>query len=300
MYKIIGADQKEYGPITSDQIRQWIAQGRVNANTLALAEGAPDWKPLSAFPEFAEALGINPLTSAFPAQGFSASTADILARDYNLDIGGCISRSWVLVKKNFWPVVGITFLIMLIVQGINQVFGIFTRPIINDMVASHHVSPGGVLIILLTWVVGMPISSVFMGGLMKYYLKLIRGERATVGDAFFGFGPALGPLALLGLVQGFLVLVGVLFCLIPGIYLATAWYFATPLVIDRGMPFWDAMEFSRKVVSKHWFAVFGLMLVAGLLCMAGVIACCIGVLVTIPIGLIALMYGYDDIFGRPH
>ena len=33
MYKIIGADQKEYGPVTAEQLRQWIAEGRVNGQT---------------------------------------------------------------------------------------------------------------------------------------------------------------------------------------------------------------------------------------------------------------------------
>ena len=53
MYKIIGADGKEYGPVTADQLKQWIAEGRVNAQTRVLLEGTTDWKPLSAFPEFA-------------------------------------------------------------------------------------------------------------------------------------------------------------------------------------------------------------------------------------------------------
>jgi len=56
MYKIIGADQKEYGPITSDQIRQWIRDGRVNAHTQVRLEPDGNWQPLSAFPEFADAL----------------------------------------------------------------------------------------------------------------------------------------------------------------------------------------------------------------------------------------------------
>jgi hypothetical protein len=56
MYKIIGADQKEYGPITSDQIRQWIRDGRVNAHTQARLEPDGNWQPLSAFPEFADVL----------------------------------------------------------------------------------------------------------------------------------------------------------------------------------------------------------------------------------------------------
>jgi hypothetical protein len=52
MYKIIGADGKEYGPISADQVRQWVAEGRANAATLAASEGATDWKPLGSFPEF--------------------------------------------------------------------------------------------------------------------------------------------------------------------------------------------------------------------------------------------------------
>ena len=56
MYKILGADQKEYGPVTAEHLRQWIAEGRANAQTKILAEGTTDWKPLAEFFEFAEVL----------------------------------------------------------------------------------------------------------------------------------------------------------------------------------------------------------------------------------------------------
>src|SRR5579862_3183414 len=56
MYKIIGADQKEYGPVTSDQMNQWIAQGRVTAQTRAQADGG-EWRTLGEFPEFATVFG---------------------------------------------------------------------------------------------------------------------------------------------------------------------------------------------------------------------------------------------------
>jgi hypothetical protein len=56
MYKVIGGDQKEYGPVSADQIRQWVAEKRVNAQTRLQAAGSADWKLLSEFPEFAEAL----------------------------------------------------------------------------------------------------------------------------------------------------------------------------------------------------------------------------------------------------
>ena len=56
MYKIVGADGKEYGPVSLDQLRQWIAQGRVNAQTRVLAGDGTEWKTAPQFPEFADLL----------------------------------------------------------------------------------------------------------------------------------------------------------------------------------------------------------------------------------------------------
>ena len=56
MFKIIGADGREYGPITADQLREWIAQGRATAQTRVQAEGSAQWKPLTEYLEFAAAL----------------------------------------------------------------------------------------------------------------------------------------------------------------------------------------------------------------------------------------------------
>ena len=51
MYKIIGADGQAYGPVTAEQIKRWVAEGRARSETLVQAEGSSDWKPLSAFAE---------------------------------------------------------------------------------------------------------------------------------------------------------------------------------------------------------------------------------------------------------
>ena len=62
MYRIIGADGREYGPITADQLRLWIAEGRAAAQTKAQAEGTAQWKPLIEYIEFAPLLaGTAPL-----------------------------------------------------------------------------------------------------------------------------------------------------------------------------------------------------------------------------------------------
>lgn len=52
MYRIIGVDGRQYGPVSAEQLQQWIAEGRANAQTQTFAEGAAGWKPLGAVPEF--------------------------------------------------------------------------------------------------------------------------------------------------------------------------------------------------------------------------------------------------------
>jgi hypothetical protein len=45
VYRIIGADGKEYGPISGEQLGKWVAEGRANAETRTVAEGSTEWKP---------------------------------------------------------------------------------------------------------------------------------------------------------------------------------------------------------------------------------------------------------------
>jgi hypothetical protein len=49
---MIGADGRQYGPVAADQLRQWIAEGRANAETRVAVEGSAEWKPLGSVPEF--------------------------------------------------------------------------------------------------------------------------------------------------------------------------------------------------------------------------------------------------------
>lgn len=69
MYKIIGADGREYGPISLEQLHQWHAEGRVNAQTRVLVTGEANWKtiteltaPSAAAPPLATPQPIRPST----------------------------------------------------------------------------------------------------------------------------------------------------------------------------------------------------------------------------------------------
>jgi hypothetical protein len=278
MYKIIGADQREYGPVPVEQVRKWIAEGRANAQTKAWSAGNSEWKTLADFPEFADLLTAKGAVAQVPPPKIGALDAEklasgIITRDYRVDIGDCFSRSWNLLRDNFWLLAGATAVALMI---------------------------GSVL-----WIVpalGIPaavfLALVFQGGLQWLFLKRVRGEPANIGDVFAGFSLAFVPLLLAGIVVHVLVGIGLALCIVPGIYLIVAWRMFVPLlIVDKGLEFWPAMELSRKVVTKHWWQCFGLLLLAGLVGLLGLLGCVVGIFFTMPIAVGATVYAYLDIFG---
>jgi uncharacterized RDD family membrane protein YckC len=54
MFTILGADGKEYGPVTIGKIHEWIAGGRANMQTQAHRYGETEWKTLGDFPEISQ------------------------------------------------------------------------------------------------------------------------------------------------------------------------------------------------------------------------------------------------------
>ncbi len=80
MYKMIGADGQPYGPVSAEQIKRWIAEGRARSETLIQAEGTAEWKPLAAFAELSGAAP--PPISALPP-GYGPVAGNVSARASN-------------------------------------------------------------------------------------------------------------------------------------------------------------------------------------------------------------------------
>jgi hypothetical protein len=279
MYKLIGADQREYGPADAEQIRQWIAEGRANGETKIQPEGQTEWRPLSQFPEFAAALdararAVNQPPAA-PAVTAQSVTGPALSGGPRLDVGSCFARSFQLLQRHFWLVVGACAIVHLVLLGIS----IFI-PYLGQAAS------------VLLW-------GVFVGGIYALFLKLVRGQPAAVGDVFTGFNTSFGPLVLTSLIASLLIAIGTCLCILPGIYLFVSWLFAIPLVIDKRLEFWPAMETSRQVVGKQWWIVFALVLLSFLVHLAGALVLCIGWFIAAPVVYGALAYAYEDVFQHP-
>lgn len=149
--------------------------------------------------------------------------------------------------------------------------------------------------ILLNLTVGL-INYPLLAGYFYVAFKSMRGEKAELGDFFHGFSMFF-PLFLANLFATFLVTVGIMFCLIPGIYLAISYMFIMPLIMEKKIDFWPAMETSRKLITKNFGAFLGLAFLIGLINFVGALFCGIGLLVTMPIGWYAMAAAYSDIVG---
>ena len=188
-YLIIGGDGKEYGPVTDTDVRQWIAEGRLAASSLAKAESDAEFRPLANFPEFAEVLQAPPATIT-PLK--TSAAGEFSEADYDLDIGGCITRGWELVKTNMNLLFVGTLLYLLIEVAIG---GLANIPII------------GAVFSLANFVISGPL----LGGVFYLFISAIRGAPVEIGDIFAGFRRSFGKLFLGTLLQG--LLVGA--CLLP-------------------------------------------------------------------------------------
>ncbi len=131
---------------------------------------------------------------------------------------------------------------------------------------------------ILSYPVLMPI----MVGIMMMAINHTRGETIHF-QSIFNYYHLTGKLALAGILVYILTMIGLLLLILPGIYLSIAYMFVLPLIVDKGMDIWDAMEYSRKTVTKHWFKVFGLMVLLGFALFLGAIPLGIGLIWTAPL-----------------
>lgn len=325
MFTIIGADGKEYGPVTVEKIREWIAAGRANAQTQCRREGEAAWSTIGSLPEFSASFAAPPAFAGAPVAAAPVATSQLARRSVDskgyaeaikasgarVDVFECLSLAFKFWTSNFLPVVGVTALVIILQAVIGMI------PLVGMLS-------------------GLLLNGVFYGGLYYYYLGKMRGEHRELSDGFAGFTRALGPLVLSSLLQAgiMLALLFVFAAPIMGvaisaaiaggatganpfeqmpviagpmiaylvlgglvmIYITVSFCFAFALVIDKGLGPWTALVTSWRVVTRNWFSVFFTILLGAIIGLLGIIALFIGVLLTIPITIAAILFAYEMLF----
>ncbi len=160
--------------------------------------------------------------------------------------------------------------------------------------AAPNVSLGAVLVQILFPAVIVTMTA----GQYAMALKATRGLPIQVGDMFSAFSqtPSLAVVAvLIGIIQG---IGGVCFYL-PGLIAAAVLMFAIPLVIDRNLGVTDAMTASFNAWKRDAVMATLFLIVISIVASLGLIACCIGVILTQPLMPIGVAIVYRDLFEGP-
>jgi len=123
------------------------------------------------------------------------------------------------------------------------------------------------------------------------------GRKLEVGD-FFRF-PNFGKVFVTALLVGLIVGVGYLLCVIPGIVAAFFLAFALFFALDRGLSATDAIKASIDLVKNNVVVVLLLVVAAAILSFLGSLVCGLGVIVTIPVTVVAAAYVYRRLQNQP-
>ncbi|MGD1943974.1 MAG: hypothetical protein ACFB0G_21980 [Leptolyngbyaceae cyanobacterium] len=212
------------------------------------------------------------------------STFEIKDPDYDFNMSQYFGRGWELFKANALPFVGFTLLTIVIAIVLSA---ILPYPLGSGDPEAGQVG-GNVVVNIL--------SPLLSAGFYIVALQIARNRPTTFGDFFQGFSRVV-PILLLSIVSTVFIVIGFFLLVLPGIYLAVSYVLSVPLLLDKSLDFWPAMETSRKLVGKKWFAFFGFVLVLGLVNIVGALLVGLGLLVTIPWTVCTVTAAYEDIVG---
>lgn len=188
------------------------------------------------------------------------------AQSVQFDISGLIREAWDRYTANLGVFLGGFLLIAIILNVANYAF----------------------------FVGSLVLQGPLMLGFYYAALKQVRGGHSEIGDLFTGFQRFL-PAFLANLVFSIFAGVGILLCILPGIFVIILYMpLFCMLADDVNNDWWGAMERTRALVMDNlgqWVILF---LVIFALNLAGLLACGIGVLVTAPMSLLIIAQAYNQ------
>jgi len=233
------------------------------------------------------------LTEAVTVDGFGSLEKGI-AGDYQFAIGEVISEAWAKtkgVKGTIW----LAFLIYIAI-GFGAMFAVGAVLGVSMMAGEEAGTAGMVLSQLSSQLVSIVVMGPMGAGLFIMALRRSVNAEISAGTVLNYFGKIV-PIVLTTILMYVMIILGLILFILPGIYLAVGYYMAIPLVVEKNLGPWEALEASRKAVGKRWFSVFGLFLVLGLIYFAGIFTLGILWIWTLPMTLLAFGILYRNIFG---
>ena len=111
------------------------------------------------------------------------------------------------------------------------------------------------IVIAAITVIGLLIVPSLAVGLVRFTIRVGRGEEVDVGDSLsWGFKDGMWWKSLVFCVIATIgILVGFMLLILPGLYLSAAWFLGIYLLIDKGLAPMEALGRSRELVHEIGF-----------------------------------------------
>lgn len=222
----------------------------------------------------------------------SGSIDKAITGDYEFTISTIIKEGWQKTKGAKWAIhlafflyflVAIAFLILAQVAMATFIKGTNSP----DLLLAFTIGQQLLLnLILLPIIIGI------------FILGIKRSVNAPLeSTSIFDYFNKMGQLLITMILVYILIAIGFVLLIVPGIYLSVAYFMAMPLVVEKGLSPWQAMEVSRKAITKRWFSFFFLGLLLGLILLVSTIPFGLGLIWTMPMMFICYGVVYRNMFG---
>ncbi len=192
-------------------------------------------------------------------------------------IGEAIGFGWEIVKKRFWFLIGLLVLVALVHIG---------TELISALV--EYYSPLATLILGLVFFV---VTTVVHLGTLKITLLLVDDKPASYGELFKYFNLFIR-YAVASILYALIVLGGFILLIVPGIIWAIRFQFFGYFIVDKETSIIDSLKKSAHVTHGAKWTLFVFEMALILLNIVGFFCLFVGLLVTIPISMIAYAYIY--------
>jgi hypothetical protein len=223
---------------------------------------------------------------AGPGPGTAAMISTDSGPDYDFRIGAVLKEAWQRTSGVKGPLWGAALMIILVVVAGGIVAGMLS----GLMGGGESFAIAAALQFTLTIAMYPFLAGVMMIGIRRSV------DLPVNWKLVFGYFSYLLPIVISTVLVTVLTCLGFLL-IIPGIYLSLAYIMVIPLIVDKDMGPWQAMETSRKAISKHWFKVFGLYFAMLVIYFIGMIPLGIGLIWTMPMFVMVTGILYRETFG---
>lgn len=193
------------------------------------------------------------------------------------DPGQAISYGWEQFKKN----AGIMILAIIIIW----LFGYLLSFISHKIYKQNETA--AILLNYLFMIFNMGLTL----GHFKVYLNIIDGKKASVWDLFSQYDLLLKYIAS-SFLYGIIITVGLILFIVPGIIWGIKYSLFPYFLIDLRCGPIEALQYSSKTTygGKTDLLVLAVALMA--VNILGLLACCVGLLVAVPVSMMAHVYAY--------